>query len=74
MKLMAGEHYFEEAGITGGPFVAIFQLKQRTCEEAHKDHHPDARPLEEKHLRADGIAVSETVFPACPGAAAGGPS
>jgi hypothetical protein len=67
INLVAGIHYyistsFEEAGLGGTKII----MKEVTCEDAQQAN-VDTKPLEQKHLRPDGIAsaLTQTTFPQC---------
>jgi hypothetical protein len=67
VNLVAGIHYyistsFEEVGLGGTKII----MKGVTCEDAQQAN-IDTKPLEQKHLRPDGIAsaLTQTTFPQC---------
>ena len=67
INLVAGIHYyistsFEEYGLAASKII----MKEVTCEDAQQAN-VDTKPLEQKHLKPDGIALAltQTTFPQC---------
>ena len=68
INLVAGHHYyistqFEEVGFGGGTMI----VQEVTCEDAQLAGNK-TKPLEDKHLRPEGIAtvMADSRFPPCP--------
>ncbi len=66
LDLVPGHHYFIGTYLQNLPFLSLYRIEQRTCEQAQQDN-AHTSPLAPKHLKKYGgpRVIAETSFPAC---------